>query len=60
MEDAGGVVPVKESAAAGPGQSDALPHLQDPDTFDLCSLVLQGFTQDQSMIPVHALSWTRG
>lgn len=56
VEDAAGVVSVKESAAAGPGQCAALRLLQDPDACGLCSLVLQGFTQVQSMIPVHPLS----
>lgn len=56
MEDAAGVVSVKESAAAGPGQCAAFPLLQVPDAYGLCSLVLQGFTQVQSMIPVHPLA----
>lgn len=56
MEDAAGVVSVKESAAAGPGQSAAFPLPQDPDACGLCALVLQGFTQVQSMLPVHPLS----
>lgn len=55
-EDAAGVVSVKESPAAGPGQSAAFPLLQDPDACGLCSLVLQSLTQVQSMIPLHPLS----
>ncbi len=55
-EDAAGVVSVKESAAAGPGQCAAFRLLEDPDACGLCSLVLQGFTQVQSMIPEHPLS----
>ncbi len=58
-EDAAGVVSVKESAAADPGQSAAFPLPQGPDACGLCSLVLQGFTQLQSMIPVPALSGER-
>lgn len=56
VEDAGGVVSVKESAAAGPDQCAASPLPQDPDVCGLCSLDVQGFTRVQSMLPVHPMS----
>lgn len=52
MEDAAGVVTDQESAAAGPGQSAASHLPQDQDACGVCPLVLQGFTQQQSTIPV--------
>lgn len=51
LEDVAVVVCNKESAAAGPGQCAAVHLGQDQDTYGLYSLVLQGFTQVQSMTP---------
>lgn len=60
MEDAAGVVSDQESAAAGPGQCAASHLPEDQDAGGLCSLVLQGFTWEQSTIPVTRVGKVRG
>lgn len=59
VKDVAGVVSAKKSAAAGPGQCAAYHLRQDPDACGLSSLVLQGFTQVQSMTSAHPLPGSR-